>query len=128
MTSPAPGARAPHLPLELAETTGIHAGIAVVQPQHMWHFLTSKAAPCADTDIDIPVADLSQDDFIQHIMAGLRKLSVKLNRPLASVGVDHLRHRHPRRSSQRPQHLGWQNVDIAPPATRALLVPVTVSS
>lgn len=117
----------PTIPLELAEPHGIHAGIAVGTTSTYVALFDLKGRTLRDTDIDIPVANLSQDDFIQHIMAGLNRLTAGLDRPLTSVGVTTSGSVTPDGVVNAP-NLGWHDVDIASQLREQFSVPVTVSS
>ncbi len=117
----------PSIPLELAETRCIHAGIAVGTTSTYVALFDIKGHTLRDTDLDTPVAELSQDDFIQHIMASLNRLTAGLDRPLASVGVTTSGTVTPDGVVNAP-NLGWRNVDIASQLREQFSVPITVSS
>ncbi|WIM67840.1 ROK family transcriptional regulator [Corynebacterium breve] len=117
----------PIIPLELADTAGIHAGIAVGTSSTYIALFDIKGRTLRDCDISTPVAKLSQDDFIQHIMAGLNRLNAGIDRPLATVGVT--------TSGSVSQdgvvtapNLGWKGVNIAAQLREQFSVPVTVTA
>jgi len=78
-------------------------------------------------DIDIPVAELSEDDFIQHIMAGLNRLRAGLDRPLATIGVTTSGTVTEAGEVHAP-NLGWRGVDIGAQMRAQFGVPVVVTS
>lgn len=117
----------PIIPLELAELTPVFAGISVGTTETYIALFDIKGRTIRDLDVDVPVADVSQDDFIQHIMAGLNRLMADLNRPLATVGVTTSGAVSPDGVVNAP-NLGWHDVNIGAQLSEQFSVPVTVSS
>lgn len=117
----------PIIPLELAELTPVFAGISVGTTATYIALFDIKGRTIRDVDVDVPVADVSQDDFIQHIMAGLNRLMADLDRPLATVGVTTSGAVSPDGVVNAP-NLGWHDVNIGAQLGEQFSVPVTVSS
>ena len=117
----------PIIPLELAELTPVFAGISVGTTATYIALFDIKGRTIRDADVDVPVADVSQDDFIQHIMAGLNRLMADLDRPLATVGVTTSGAVSPDGVVNAP-NLGWHDVNIGAQLNEQFSVPVTVSS
>ncbi|WP_087116929.1 ROK family transcriptional regulator [Corynebacterium urinipleomorphum] len=117
----------PIIPLELAELTPVFAGISVGTTATYIALFDIKGRTIRDADVDLPVADVSQDDFIQHIMAGLNRLMADLDRPLATVGVTTSGAVSPDGVVNAP-NLGWHDVNIGDQLNEQFSVPVTVSS
>lgn len=77
----------PTVPLALAEPEAVHAGISIGTDSTYIALFDLKGRTLRCVDAQLPVAKLDQDDFIQHVMAELNKLTAALHRPLATVGV-----------------------------------------
>ncbi|MHA2787745.1 ROK family protein [Corynebacterium sp. S7] len=116
----------PTIPLEIAETHSIHAGIAVGTTSTYIALFDIKGHTLRDTDISTPVAALTPDDFVQHIMAGLNRLTAGMDRPISSVGVT-TSGTVSRDGVVNASNLGWKNVNIAAQLREQFSVPVTVS-
>lgn len=117
----------PIIPLELAELDPVFAGISVGTTATYIALFDIKGRTIRDVDVDLPVANISQDDFIQHIMAGLNRLMADLDRPLATVGVTTSGAVSPDGVVNAP-NLGWHDVNIGAQLGEQFAVPVTVSS
>lgn len=117
----------PIIPLELSDLEPVFAGISVGTTATYIALFDIKGRTIRDLDVDVPVADLSQDDFIQHIMAGLNRIMADLARPLATVGVTTSGAVSPDGVVNAP-NLGWRDVNIAAQLNEQFSVPVTVSS
>ena len=77
----------PTIPLELTNHAALHAGIAVGTSTTYIGLFDTRGRTIRDADVPTPVAELTESDFIEHVMAGLNRLTAGLDRPLASVGV-----------------------------------------
>ncbi len=117
----------PTVPLELGEPDTIHAGVSVGTQATYVALFDLKGRSLTATDIDIPVAELSQDDFIQHIMAGVNRLAAAVNRPLATIGVTTSGTITANGLVLAP-NLGWRGVDIGEQMREQFEVPVVVTS
>lgn len=117
----------PIIPLELAELEPVFAGISVGTTATYIALFDIKGRTIRDVDVELPVAHLSQDDFIQHIMAGLNRLMADLDRPLATVGVTTSGAVSPDGVVNAP-NLGWRDVNIGAQLNEQFSVPITVSS
>ncbi|MCP1388123.1 ROK family transcriptional regulator [Corynebacterium sp. TA-R-1] len=117
----------PTIPLELADPEAVHAGVSIGTESTYIALFDVKGRTLTCVDAELPVAKLDQDDFIQHIMAGLNRLTAAIGRPLATVGVtasgtvtDDGRVTAP--------NLGWNNVPFGPQLREQFSVPVLVTS
>lgn len=117
----------PTIPLELADSPGVYAGIAVGTSVTYIGLFDAHGRTVRDVEVATPMARLRAEDFIEHVMAGLNRLSAGLERPLASVGVTF-----PGAVSAdgvvNAPSLGWDDVDIAGRLRFQFSVPVTVSA
>jgi len=117
----------PTIPLELAPGPWVLAGIAVGTSTTYIGLFDARGRTIRDADVPTPVARLSESDFIEHVMAGLNRLTAGLDRPLVSVGVT---------TSGRVSgdgvvdapNLGWHGVDVAERLRYQFSVPVVVSA
>ncbi len=117
----------PTIPLELAETKGLHAGVSVGTESTYIALFDLKGRCLRSVDLDIPVARVSEDDFIQHLMAGLNRLSAGLNRPLCTVGVTTSGTVTETGDVYAP-NLGWDKVNLGQQLREQFAVPVEVTS
>ena len=117
----------PTIPLELGEPRAIHAGISVGTMSTYVALFDLKGRTLRSVDIDIPVARLSEDDFIQHVMAGLNRLRAGLNRPLATIGVTTSGTVTGDGEVFAP-NLNWRGVNIGAQMREQFAVPVVVTS
>ncbi|WP_288832066.1 ROK family transcriptional regulator [uncultured Corynebacterium sp.] len=117
----------PTIPLELGEPRAIHAGISVGTMSTYVALFDLKGRTLRSVDIDIPVARLSEDDFIQHVMAGLNRLRAGLNRPLATIGVTTSGTVTGDGEVYAP-NLNWRGVNIGAQMREQFAVPVVVTS
>lgn len=117
----------PTVPLELAEPDHVYAGVSVGTESTYIALFDLKGRTLRSVDLDLPVAQLDQDDFIQHIMAGLNRLSAGLQRPLATVGVTASGTVTGTGRVTAP-NLGWRGVDLGGQLREQFSVPVQVTS
>lgn len=117
----------PTVPLEVAENNWILAGIAVGTSQTHIGFYDTMGRTIREDDVPTPVAQLSEEDFIEHIMAGVNRLMTGLDRKLVSVGVT-TSGTVDNEGRITASNLGWENVDIAERLRFQFGVPVVVSS
>ena len=117
----------PTVPLEVAENKWMLAGIAIGTSSTHIALFDTMGRTLREDDIATPVAHLSESDFIEHIMAGVNRLTTGISRTLVSVGVT---------TSGTvddeglvwASNLGWEGVDIAARLRYQFNVPVVVSS
>lgn len=117
----------PTIPLELTNHPALHAGIAVGTSTTYIGLFDTRGRTIRDAEVPTPVAELTESDFIEHVMAGLNRLTAGLERPLASVGVT---------TSGRvtddgivdAPNLGWHGVDFAGRLRYQFSVPVVISA
>ena len=117
----------PTVPLELAEPRAVHAGVSIGTDSTYIGLFDLKGHLLRSVDLELAVAALDQDDFIQHIMAGLNRLSAGLNRPLATVGVTASGTVTDAGSVTAP-NLGWHDVELGAQLREQFAVPVQVTS
>ncbi|QPK83320.1 ROK family transcriptional regulator [Corynebacterium qintianiae] len=117
----------PTIPLELAEPHAIHAGISVGTQSTYIALFDLKGRTLRSVDVDTAVAQLSQDDFIQHLMAALNRLTTGVHRPLATVGVTTSGTVTGNGEVYAP-NLGWRGVEIGAQLREQFSVPVVVTS
>jgi predicted NBD/HSP70 family sugar kinase len=117
----------PTVPLEVADSKWILAGIAIGTSRTHIALFDTMGRTLREDDIATPVARLSESDFIEHIMAGVNRLTTGISRTLVSVGVT--------TSGNVDEdglvwasNLGWEGVDIAERLRYQFNVPVVVSS
>lgn len=116
----------PTIPLEITELNRMFAGIAVGTSTTYIGLYDTLGRTLRDVSIDTPMAELSADDFIEHVMAGLHRLSAGQDRQLASVGVTF-----PGSVSHGvvdAPSLGWNGVDVKGKLSYQFSVPVTVAA
>lgn len=117
----------PTIPLELTHHPALHAGIAVGTSTTYIGLFDTRGRTIRDADVPTPVANLTESDFIEHVMAGLNRLTAGLERPLASVGVTTSGHVSDEGVVDAP-NLGWNGVDFAGRLRYQFSVPVVVSA
>ena len=117
----------PTIPLELTNHAALHAGIAVGTSTTYIGLFDTRGRTIRDADVPTPVAELTESDFIEHVMAGLNRLTAGLDRPLASVGVTTSGQVSDDGIVDAP-NLGWHGVDFAGRLRYQFSVPVVVSA
>lgn len=117
----------PTVPLEAAENGWMLAGIAVGTLKTFIALYDTNGRTIREQEFSTPVATLSEDDFIEHIMAGVNRLKTGLDRRLVSVGVATSGSVDEEGRVTAP-NLGWEDVDIAGRLRYQFGVPVVVSS
>ena len=117
----------PTTPVELAKPQWMLAGIAVGTKETFLPVFDTRGRTIRESTIDTPVAQLSESDFIQHIMAGLHRLVTGLEHTLLSVGVT-TSGQVSRDGVVSAPNLGWEQVDVAAALRYQFSVPVSVSS
>lgn len=117
----------PTVPLDIAETPWMLAGIAVGTSSSYIGLYDTHGRLIRDDDVPTPVARLSEDDFLEHIVAGVHRLSAGLGHTLVSVGVTTSGRTDDAGRVHAP-NLGWEGVDIAERFRFHFDVPVVVSS
>ncbi len=117
----------PTTPVELAKPQWMLAGIAVGTKETFLSVFDIRGRTIRESTIDTPVAQLSESDFIQHIMAGLHRLVTGLEHTLLSVGVT-TSGQVSRDGVVSAPNLGWEQVDVAAALRYQFSVPVSVSS
>lgn len=117
----------PTIPLELADTPGVHAGVSVGTKSTYVALFDLKGRTLLCRDMDITVKNVSEDDFIQSMMAELNQMTTKLERPIRTVGVTTSGTVRKGGKVFAP-NLGWDGVDIGVQLREQFSVPVEVSS
>ena len=117
----------PTVPLEVAENNWLLAGIAIGTSSTYIGLYDTKGRTIREDDITTPVASLSEADFIEHIMAGINRLTAGLDQALVSVGVTTSGQVDGEGLVYAP-NLGWNGVDIAERLRFQFSVPVVVTA
>lgn len=117
----------PTVPVELAPSPWLHAGVAVGTSTTYIALFDTRGRTVRDADVPTPVAQLSEHDFIEHVMAGLNRLTAGLDRPLVSVGVTTSGRISDDGHVDAP-NLGWHGADVAGRLRYQFSVPVVVSA
>lgn len=117
----------PTIPIELSNHPALHAGIAVGTSTTYIGLFDTRGRTIRDADVPTPVAELTESDFIEHVMAGLNRLTAGLERPLAAVGVT-TSGRVSEDGIVDAPNLGWHGVDFAGRLRYQFSVPVVVSA
>ncbi|APT91625.1 Crp/Fnr family transcriptional regulator [Corynebacterium phocae] len=117
----------PIIPVKIGDNDWMLAGLAVGTTATYIALYDNRGRIIAEEDVPTPVASLSEDDFIEHLMAGVHRLSTGSDRKLVSVGVATSGSVSPEGLVHAP-NLGWDNMDIAQRLRYQFDVPVTVSA
>ncbi|QCB27419.1 ROK family transcriptional regulator [Corynebacterium endometrii] len=117
----------PTVPLELATNNWMLAGIAVGTKSTHIALFDTKGRPLRDLDIETHVAELTHEDFIEHIIAGVHRLSTGLDYTLVSMGVS-TSGRVDEDGRVYAPNLGWDGLDVPSLLRNHFGVPVIVSS
>lgn len=125
--SNAKGRGRPTIPIELAPSPWLHAGIAIGTTSTYIALYDAKGRTFRDGHVNRNVADVSPEDFVEYVIAGLHQLTNGVPNPLVSVGVT--------ASGKVSQdgvvdapNLGWHNLDLAARLRYQFSVPVIVAS
>ncbi|MDY3126702.1 MAG: ROK family protein [Corynebacterium sp.] len=117
----------PTVPLEIAENNWMLAGISVGTSASYIGLYDTHGRTIREDSIPTPVATLSEEDFIEHVIAGVNRLKTGVKRQLVSMGVT--------TSGSVDEsglvwasNLGWKGVDIGAKLRYQFGVPVVVSS
>lgn len=117
----------PTVPLEAADNNWVLGGIAVGTSETYIGLYDIKGRTVSEEEIATPVARLTEEDFLEHIMAGINRMMTGLDRHLVALGIttsgtvdeDGL---------VTADNLGWHGVDIAARLRFQFSVPVVVTS
>ncbi|AKK10095.1 ROK family protein [Corynebacterium uterequi] len=117
----------PTIPLQICDTSSMHAGIAVGTHSTYIALFDSFGRTLRKLDLNLPAARMTDDDGIEHYIAGLHRLTTGLARQLTSVGFTFPGHVTDSGVINAPS-LGWRDVDIASRLRYQFSVPVTVAA
>ncbi|WP_293767910.1 ROK family protein [uncultured Corynebacterium sp.] len=117
----------PTVPLEVADNGWMLAGIAIGTTSTYIGLYDTRGRVIREDDVPTPVAELTPEDFIEHVMAGVNRLSAGIDRTLVSVGVTTSGTVDDAGLVYAP-NLGWDGMDIAARLKFQFGVPVTVTS
>lgn len=117
----------PNIPLELAPSPWIHAGVAIGTRSSYAALFDTRGRTLRDTMIDKSAIELDPDTFIEHLMAGVNRLTTGIDLPLVGVGVATSGKVTPD-GVVTAHNLGWDGVDIAGRLNYQFSVPATVAS
>lgn len=125
--SNAKGRGRPTIPIELAPSPWLHAGIAIGTTSTYIALYDAKGRTFRDGHVNRNVADVSPEDFVEYIIAGLHQLTNGVTNPLVSVGVTASGRVSPDGVVNAP-NLGWHDLDLASRLRYQFSVPVIVAS
>ncbi|MBK4145403.1 ROK family protein [Corynebacterium macginleyi] len=117
----------PTVPLEAADNNWVLGGIAVGTSETYIGLYDIKGRTVSEEEIATPVARLTEEDFLEHIMASINRMMTSLDRRLVALGittsgsVDD-------EGLVTAENLGWHGVDIAARLRFQFSVPVVVTS
>lgn len=117
----------PNIPLELAPSPWIHAGVAIGTKSSYVALFDTKGRTLRDAMLEISAADLDPDTFIEHLIAGVNRLTTGLDLPLVGIGVA-TSGKVTNAGVVTASNLGWDGVDIAGRLNYQFSVPATVAS
>lgn len=117
----------PTVPLQVAGEDWTHAGLAVGTHSTYIGLFDVRGRTIREIDIELPIADMHGDDVIEHLIAGLNRLTAGLSRPLRTVGVTFPGFVRDDGRIHAPS-LGWDDVDIAARLRYQFFTPATISA
>lgn len=117
----------PTIPLELSDSDWVHAGLAVGTHSTYVGLFDVRGRTIREANLDLPVGSMAHDDVIEHLIAGVNRLTMGLPRPLVAVGVTFPGVVGADGIVNAPS-LGWHDVDIAARLRYQFSVPATISA
>lgn len=117
----------PTVPLEAADNNWVLGGIAVGTSETYIGLYDIKGRTVAEEEITTPVARLTEEDFLEHIMAGINRMMTGLDRRLVALGIT-TSGTVDEEGLVTADNLGWHGVDIAARLRFQFSVPVVVTS
>ena len=117
----------PTVPLEAADNNWVLGGIAVGTSETYIGLYDIKGRTVSEEEIATPVARLTEEDFLEHIMAGINRMMTGLDRRLVALGIT-TSGTVDEEGLVTADNLGWHGVDIAARLRFQFSVPVVVTS
>ena len=117
----------PTVPLEAADNNWVLGGIAVGTSETYIGLYDIKGRTISEEEIATPVARLTEEDFLEHIMAGINRMMTGLDRRLVALGIT-TSGTVDEEGLVTADNLGWHGVDIAERLRFQFSVPVVVTS
>ncbi len=117
----------PNIPLELAPSPWIHAGVAIGTKSSYIALFDTKGRTLRDNMLEKSAIDLDPDTFIEHLIAGVNRLTTGINLPLVGIGVA-TSGKVTSAGVVTANNLGWDAVDIAGRMNYQFSVPATIAS
>lgn len=117
----------PNIPLELAPSPWIHAGVAIGTRTSYIAIFDTKGRTLRDNVVEISANDLDPDTFIEHLIAGVNRLTTGIDLPLVGIGVA-TSGKVTSGGVVTANNLGWEAVDIAGRMKYQFSVPATIAS
>ena len=102
-------------------------GIAVGTSETYIGLYDIKGRTISEEEIATPVARLTEEDFLEHIMAGINRMMTGLDRRLVALGIT-TSGTVDEEGLVTADNLGWHGVDIAERLRFQFSVPVVVTS
>lgn len=117
----------PTVPLQITGEDWTHAGLAVGTHSTYIGLFDVRGHTIRESDIDLSVGTMSSDDVIEHLIAGLHRLTTGIDRPLRTVGVTFPGFVRDDGRIHAPS-LGWDDVDIAARLRYQFSIPALISA
>lgn len=117
----------PTVPLEAADNNWVLGGIAIGTSETYIGLYDIKGRTVSEEEIATPVARLTEEDFLEHIMAGINRMMTGLDRRLVALGIT-TSGTVDEEGLVTADNLGWHGVDIAARLRFQFSVPVVVTS
>ncbi|WP_298694529.1 ROK family transcriptional regulator [uncultured Corynebacterium sp.] len=117
----------PTVPLEAADNNWVLGGIAVGTSETYIGLYDIKGRTISEEEIATPVARLTEEDFLERIMAGINRMMTGLDRRLVALGIT-TSGTVDEEGLVTADNLGWHGVDIAARLRFQFSVPVVVTS
>ncbi|WP_350337621.1 ROK family protein [Corynebacterium guaraldiae] len=116
----------PTVPLEASDNGWLLSGIAVGTTSTYIGLYDTRGRIIREDNVPTPVSKLSPDDFVEHVIAGVNRLTTGVDRTLVSVGVT-TSGSVDEEGKVHAANLGWDGMDIAGRLDFQFGVPVTVT-
>ncbi|WP_448853168.1 ROK family protein [Corynebacterium frankenforstense] len=117
----------PTTPLEPADFPAVFVGAAVGTSSTYLGLYDAEGRRLRDLDLKIKVSEHEDSDFLEHLVAGINRLTAGVATPLGALGVTTSGQVTERGIVDAP-NLGWHGVDFAGRLRYHFDVPVTVSA
>ncbi|WJY90980.1 MarR family protein [Corynebacterium faecale] len=117
----------PNIPLELAPSPWIHAGVAIGTRSSYIALFDTRGRTLRDSILEKSAIELDPDTFLEHLIAGVNRLTTGIDLPLVGIGVA-TSGKVTTSGVVTANNLGWNAVDIAGRMNYQFSVPATIAS